>query len=111
MNLFITKVGTLKLQKKNEENCCALPFVHYGSGKPNFGHSSFAIKLLSMRHCRYDFASSRHFELSSIFLVMHDMYDTINRLHTFSWSNGKLPLSGAVGVNFFWPNVIVDIVL
>lgn len=30
-------------------------------------------------------------------------------LHNPSWSNGKLPLSGGVGVNTFWPKVIDDI--
>jgi len=30
-------------------------------------------------------------------------------LHKFSWSSGKLPLSGAVGMNVFWLNVIDDI--
>lgn len=79
------------------------------SVNPNDFQSSLAIKLLSMRHCKYSFAWSRHKELSSRFRRKQLIYWIIWRLHTFSWSNGKLPLSGGVGMNRFWPNVAEDI--
>jgi hypothetical protein len=57
---------------------------------------------LSIRHCKYIFASPRHTELSFRADFMHDKYARIAKEHSPSWSRGKEPFSGGRGVEDPW---------
>jgi len=79
------------------------------SAKPSLGQSSRAIRSWSMRQPRYSLAMSRHIVFWLRFSARQRMYLIMVLLQRPSWSSGKLPRSGGVGVNSFCENVYEDI--
>lgn len=62
---------------------------------PKFFKSSFAISSFDMRHSKYALDSVVHLSASDAFARRQSRYDFFSRSHSWKWSRGNTPFSGA----------------